>query len=484
MDARRARPFLQQQDGALNGTWNVTVYSNGNRNGGSAPGEQKDCSAKKNFKKFRYVKLISMETPSSSDDSCDSFASDNFANTKPKFRSDISEELANVFYEDSDNESFCGFSESEVQDVLDHCGFLQKPRPDVTNELASIFHADSDDESFCGFSESEIQDGMRLQANREGCRTRSQCTRSGPLRVAMKFPTRSTRGAASKRTVPPEPPENSVTDSNSDSEDESGMNFLEKRALNIKQNKAMLAKLMSELESFPGSFPGRRSLPGPSSRPKTPRRRTFPGVACRRNPERRARPLTRSRSRVLGSLRDLPTEEEEEEEEEDKYMLVRKRKSMVGYMNEDDMPRSRRPGPMTLPHVVRPVDEITEEELENICNNSREKIYNRSLGSTCHQCRQKTIDTKTNCRNPECWGVRGQFCGPCLRNRYGEEVRDALLDPNWHCPPCRGICNCSFCRQRDGRCATGVLVYLAKYHGFGNVHAYLKSLKQEFEMQG
>lgn len=27
---------MQQQDGALNGTWNVTVYSNGNRNGGSA----------------------------------------------------------------------------------------------------------------------------------------------------------------------------------------------------------------------------------------------------------------------------------------------------------------------------------------------------------------------------------------------------------------------------------------------------------------
>jgi len=25
--------------------------------------------------------------------------------------------------------------------------------------------------------------------------------------------------------------------------------------------------------------------------------------------------------------------------------------------------------------------------------------------------------------------VRGQFCGPCLRNRYGEEVQDALLNP-------------------------------------------------------
>ncbi|XP_045723352.1 cell division cycle-associated protein 7 isoform X1 [Mirounga angustirostris] len=443
---------------------------------------QKGHGVKKNVKKFRYVKLISMETSSSSDDSCDSFASDNFANTKPKFRSDISEELANVFYEDSDNESFCGFSESEVQDVLDHCGFLQKSRPDVTKELASIFHADSDDESFCGFSESEIQDGMRLQSDHTGYRTRSQCRRSGPLRVAMKFPTQKARGAASKRAVPPQPPENTVTDSSSDSEDENGMNFLEKRALNIKQNKAMLAKLMSELESFPGSFPGRRSLPGPSTQSKTPRRRTFPGVASRRNPERRARPLTRSRSRILGSLSALPTEEEEEEEE-DKYMLVRKRKTMDNYVNEDDMPRSRRAGSMTLPHIIRPVEEITEEELENICNNSREKIYNRSLGSTCHQCRQKTIDTKTNCRNPECWGVRGQFCGPCLRNRYGEEVKDALLDPNWHCPPCRRICNCSFCRQRDGRCATGVLVYLAKYHGFGNVHAYLKSLKQEFEMQ-
>nr|XP_023477782.1 cell division cycle-associated protein 7 isoform X4 [Equus caballus] len=371
---------------------------------------QKDRRAKKNFKKFRYVKLISMETSSSSDDSCDSFASDNFANTR-----------------------------------------LQA-----------------------------------VQSDRAGCRTRSQCRRAGPLRVAMKFPTRNTRGAPNKRAAPPEPSENSVTDSSSDSEDENGMNFLEKRALNIKQNKAMLAKLMSELDSFPGALPGRRSLPGPRavSQSKTPRRRTFPGVACRRNPERRARPLTRSRSRILGSLSALPTEEEEEEEEEDdKYVLVRKRKAVDGYMNGDDVPRGRRPGSMTLPHVIRPVEEITEEDLENICNNSREKIYNRSLGSTCHQCRQKTIDTKTNCRNPECWGVRGQFCGPCLRNRYGEEVKEALLDPNWHCPPCRGICNCSFCRQRDGRCATGVLVYLAKYHGFGNVHAYLKSLKQEFEMQ-
>lgn len=50
-------------------------------------------------------------------------------------------------------------------------------------------------------------------------------------------------------------------------------------------------------------------------------------------------------------------------------------------------------------------------------------------GSTCHQCRQKTVDTKTCCRSEDCRGIQGQFCGPCLRNRYGEDVRKALLDP-------------------------------------------------------
>uniref|UniRef100_M3XP62 Cell division cycle associated 7 n=1 Tax=Mustela putorius furo TaxID=9669 RepID=M3XP62_MUSPF len=386
---------------------------------------QKDHGVKKNVKKFRYVKLISMETSSSSDDSCDSFASDNFANTKPKFRSDISEELANVFYEDSDNESFCGFSESEVQDVLDHCGFLQKSRPDVTKELASIFHADSDDESFCGFSESEIQDGMRLQPDHTGYRTRSQCRRSGPLRVAMKFPTQNTRGATNKRAVPSKPPENSVTDSSSDSEDENGMNFLEKRALNIKQNKAMLAKLMSELESFPGSFPGRRSLPRPSTVSINPC--LYYSILDRSKPQNQMTCYKPSQILILSTLLLFPWCPIIFSKLNNLLLLHKLSERFLG--QEEDMPRSRRAGSMTLPHIIRPVEEITEEELENICNNSREKIYNRSLGSTCHQCRQKTIDTKTNCRNPECWGVRGQFCGPCLRNRYGEEVKDALLDP-------------------------------------------------------
>lgn len=44
-------------------------------------------------------------------------------------------------------------------------------------------------------------------------------------------------------------------------------------------------------------------------------------------------------------------------------------------------------------------------------------------------CRQKTLDTKTMCRSGSCVGVRGQFCGPCLKNRYGESAEKALKDP-------------------------------------------------------
>uniref|UniRef100_A0A8C8SKP3 Cell division cycle associated 7 n=1 Tax=Pelusios castaneus TaxID=367368 RepID=A0A8C8SKP3_9SAUR len=403
---------------------------------------QGDLSGKKNFLAFRNMKLIPMET-SSSDDSCDSFGSDNFANTKPKFRSDITEELAKIFYEASDDDdSFCGFSESEIEDVL---------------------KLKSDSE------ENNLHAKDKLQYTRRE-------RRSIPLKVAMKFPTRrSKRGKSEVASRPEIQP--SALDSDSDSE-EKGPRFLEKRALNIKENKAMLAKLMAELKNVSGIFTGGRSLSTTSPRPKRAPRSSFPQSALRRNPDRISRPLTRSRSLIDGPPTPL------QEEEDDKYSLVRRRKMSDEY-SEQEMrtPRRSRPGTMALPHIVRSVEEITEEELDNICETARDKVYNQVMGSTCHQCRQKTIDTKTNCRNPDCVGVRGQFCGPCLRNRYGEDVRTALLDPNWRCPPCRSICNCSFCRQRDGRCATGVLVYLAKYHGYNNVHAYLNSLKRELEME-
>ncbi|KAG8559609.1 hypothetical protein GDO81_017392 [Engystomops pustulosus] len=401
--------------------------------------QRTELSHAKNFQKFRNVNLISMETSSSSDDSCDSFGSDNFANTKNIFRKGTSEELARIFSQDSDDESFCGFSESDMRIVSDS----EEEKPKMPRRS-----------------------------------TRGQAKKNMPLKVALKFPPkRSLRASPPKKKEQTQPKKEEKEDSG-ESDNESGPNFLEKRALNIKQNKEMLAKLMAELKNIP-DFLSRPSPFSPAMKiNRTPRTPRTPGLA-RRNPERSSRPHTRSRSLIDGP--PSPTADNDDAED-DHYYLMRKRKMDDEYDDESYVPRYRRQSSLTIPHIVRPVEDITQEELSAICVNAREKVYNRATGSTCHQCRQKTTDTKTNCRNPDCMGVRGQFCGPCLKNRYGEEVKTALLDPDWRCPPCRGICNCSFCRQRDGRCATGVLVYLAKYHGYDNVHAYLNSLKRELEM--
>lgn len=38
-------------------------------------------------------------------------------------------------------------------------------------------------------------------------------------------------------------------------------------------------------------------------------------------------------------------------------------------------------GCKAIPHVVRPVEDITEMELQRICHNVREKVYNSSTVS-------------------------------------------------------------------------------------------------------
>ncbi|XP_072332323.1 cell division cycle-associated protein 7a isoform X2 [Scyliorhinus torazame] len=408
-----------------------------------------DLSGKEEFKDFRNVALVPMET-SSSDDSCDSFASDNFTNSKAKFRAEIlTEELAQIFNEDSDNnESFDGFSESDLKDVM------------------GAMSVESSE------SEEDYEDDEKSGKNPKTWS--KQCF---PLRVAFRFPPRRNKNVPVADTCVALN-KDSASESDSDLDEPRGGSFLEKRALNIKENKAMLAKLIAELKTVPGLFPRRVSVQGTPSKSKRSPSNAFTRHASRQNPERGTRPHTRSRS-LIDSLPSPSFEQE------DNVSFMRKRKFLDNDFSEDEMPlrRRSRSSILTIPHVVRPVADITQEELENISCSAKDKVYNRATGSTCHQCRQKTIDTKTNCRNPECVGIRGQFCGPCLRNRYGEFVRSALLDSNWHCPPCRGICNCSFCRQREGRCATGVLVYLAKYHGYDNVHAYLNSLKRELQME-
>ncbi|XP_075896289.1 cell division cycle-associated protein 7a [Nelusetta ayraudi] len=391
------------------------------------------ASTRMGLRSYRSSLLVPMETSSSSssDDSCDSFGSDGgFANTRSMARP--SRRTA------------------------------QKPK---------MLEATLEEDASSGSDESEIN--HQMESMKVGCRPARSGRRSNVLKVAMTFPTK--RAAGKKRPASePLPQIKPECDPGEEEEVEEEENFIVKRALNIKENKEMLAKLMAELNKVPGLFPRRMAMSASTTPRQAPRRTFRTPEARRKNPERVSRHHTRSRSLVDGPPSPTP-----EEDPEDKFSLVRKSR----YFEECDEPPRRRTfyGTKTIPHVVRPVEEVTELELQRICSNVKEKVYNSSTGSTCHQCRQKTTDTKTSCRNPECVGVRGQFCGPCLKNRYGEEVRDALLNPEWLCPPCRGICNCSFCRARDGRCATGVLVYLAKYHGYDNVHAYLNSLKKELE---
>jgi len=134
----------------------------------------------------------------------------------------------------------------------------------------------------------------------------------------------------------------------------------------------------------------------------------------------------------------------------------------------------------TDPNVDTPTPEdITDEMLDNVADNvMKDKIYDKVFGTSCHQCRQKTMDTKTVCRSGTCRGVQGAFCGVCLKNRYGQDARQALRDPDWKCPPCIGKCNCSICRTRAGKCATGILIPLARDRGHESVMHYLDSLQK------
>ena len=145
----------------------------------------------------------------------------------------------------------------------------------------------------------------------------------------------------------------------------------------------------------------------------------------------------------------------------------------------EGLPRKRRKSMPSLgarfdPNIdILQPEDITEEMLDNVATPSIGKIRHED-GTTCHQCRIKTMDNKTICRSGRCSGNRGMFCGTCLQNRYGQDARKALKNPNWWCPPCMNVCNCSICRTRIGKGAIPKGTQLAKERGFQSVHHYLK----------
>ncbi|XP_076470208.1 cell division cycle-associated protein 7-like [Babylonia areolata] len=262
--------------------------------------------------------------------------------------------------------------------------------------------------------------------------------------------------------------------------------YEELRRRNLEDNKAMLARLMSEIQG---------SLPVKPKAPRAKQRRTSSSLEevgpIRRNPSRNARrqptrfdlPRTRSRSGSVSSVSSSSsTPLSTPEKLVVRFGFFRKPPCPdfgVDPSVDDEDSNLDLPSPSRRPRVVRDLksaEEITDEDLNMVAVSVSDKRYDSHYGTTCHQCRQKTDDVKTICRNTNCGGVRGQFCGPCLRNRYGEDAKVALKDPEWVCPPCRGICNCSFCRKRGGKSCTGILIHLARERGFDDVHSYLKGL--------
>ncbi|CAI0451129.1 unnamed protein product [Linum tenue] len=103
------------------------------------------------------------------------------------------------------------------------------------------------------------------------------------------------------------------------------------------------------------------------------------------------------------------------------------------------------------------------------------RIYDSRNGKTCHQCRQKTMDVMAQCRilKERSKPCPITYCHKCLLNRYGEVAENVSQMENWHCPKCRGICNCSYCMKKKGHQPTGILAHTAKQNGFASVSELL-----------
>ncbi|XP_044026922.1 cell division cycle-associated 7-like protein [Siniperca chuatsi] len=378
----------------------------------------------------------------------------------------------------------------------------------ITAELAHLFSQSDSEEEFEGFSGDEEEEhrgcfNKRLKTKMVDVEEDSDVDtgfysdgeeppppKRKSLLVALRFPvkrlsTPKLQEKNVKKTVKETPPsqrgrgrqrmKQQQDEEEEEDKEEVLSQSLRKRDKNIKENKAMLAKLFADLSTMADlTLPTTPQKKKRATEKAMPRKRKFePEMGSeRRNPSRKARPpenfAVEEKSEPLThrSPRTVDIRRLVEVDDEHVGKGRKKRKSHISRRSQ---------------YEVKSVDEITKEDLDNIAYRSKDKIWDKENGSSCHQCRQKTLDTKTVCRSGFCVGAKGQFCGPCLKNRYGEDVRAVLLDPTWSCPICREMCNCSLCRKKEGRCATGILVGLARYNGHNNVHEYLESIQKELQ---
>lgn len=244
---------------------------------------------------------VPMETLSS-EESCNSFDSlESGKQQDVRFHSKyLTEELRRIFIEDTDSEmeDFEGFTQSDL---------TVNSNPEVKCDELNL----SDDGKASLVGEEEEDDEEEKATPR-----RSRPRNSIGLRVALQFPSKKLAKKPDKNNCS-EPlfssshfqdnkkailgrkkscrqgkeREGSASESEEDSRDENQetSDALLKRTMNIKENKAMLAQLLAELNSMPDFFPVR--TPNSASKKKTARRAFSEGQITRRmNPTRSARP--------------------------------------------------------------------------------------------------------------------------------------------------------------------------------------------------
>ncbi|XP_037330263.2 cell division cycle-associated 7-like protein [Pungitius pungitius] len=384
---------------------------------------------------------------------------------KSKF---ITAELARLFSQSDSEEDFEGFSEDEEGE--DRRSFYQRQNTKLDSDENTDFDTGfySDDEGAPPPKRKSLLVALRFPVKRLSSHKRELKEKN--VKKPVKETPPSQRARRSQR-MKQQQQQQDEKEEEEEEEEEVLSQSLRKRDKNIQENKAMLAKLFADLSTMADltlpTTPQKKKRA--SEKASTRKRKLAPELGSeRRNPSRKARPpenfAVEEKSEPL-AIRNPRTVDIRRLVEVDEDVSGKKRR------------RSR--GSRRSQYEVRSVDDITQEDLDNIAQRSKDKIWDKDTGSSCHQCRQKTLDTKTVCRSGFCVGGKGQFCGPCLKNRYGEEVRDVLLDPTWSCPICREVCNCSLCRKKEGRCATGILVGLARYNGHDNVHEYLESIQRD-----
>ncbi|XP_078151519.1 uncharacterized protein LOC144546827 isoform X3 [Carex rostrata] len=124
-------------------------------------------------------------------------------------------------------------------------------------------------------------------------------------------------------------------------------------------------------------------------------------------------------------------------------------------------------------HGKKSNDDLTESDVALIEEGRKEELYteeHEKLIGSCEAPWTLFVDGygKDNKRIYD--PVKGKTCHQC---RYGENVLEAIKNPDWMCPVCRGICNCSLCRLKKGWNPTGALYKKVVKLGYKSVAHYL-----------